>query len=65
MREFRPELVAARRRRMGKTQQRLSREVGISQTSLSALEKGRKQPRISTLARLSHALECSVDSFFG
>jgi DNA-binding XRE family transcriptional regulator len=64
LRKFRPYLVVARRRRMGKTQQRLSEEVGISQTSMSALEKGRKQPRTDTLVRLSHALECKIDAFF-
>ncbi len=64
MRIFSPEHMAARRRRLGKTQRRLSKEVGISQASISALEKGRKDPRSMTLAKLAHALECSVDAFF-
>ena len=64
MRKFRPEHMTLRRRRLGKTQRRLSKEVGISQTSISALEKGHKEPRSTTLARLADALECSVDAFF-
>lgn len=64
MRRFRPEHMALRRRRLGKTQRRLSKEVGISQTSISALEKGHKEPRSTTLAKLADALECSVDAFF-
>ena len=64
MQQFSPEHLAARRKRLGKTQRRLSQEVGISVVSISALEKGRKQPRSTTLAKLAHALECSVDAFF-
>jgi transcriptional regulator with XRE-family HTH domain len=49
---------------MGKTQRILSREAGISQVSISALESGKKEPRSGTLARLAEALECGVDYFF-
>ena len=62
--KFSPEQMAYRRKRMGKTQSRLSREIGISQVSISAIEQGRKEPRTVTLGRLASALECSVDSFF-
>ena len=62
--KFSPEQMAYRRKRMGKTQSRLSREIGISQNSISAIEQGRKEPRTGTLGRLASALECSVDSFF-
>lgn len=61
---FSPERIAMRRKRMGKTQSRLSREIGISQVSISAIEKGRKQPRLETLARMATVLECPMDSFF-
>jgi len=61
---FSPERIIVRRKRMGKTQLRLSMETGISQTSISAIEKGRKKPRIETLARMASALECPMDSFF-
>jgi transcriptional regulator with XRE-family HTH domain len=64
LKRFSPERIALRRKRMGKTQSRLSREIGISQVSICAIEKGRQQPRSETLARLSYALECPVDSFF-
>jgi transcriptional regulator with XRE-family HTH domain len=49
---------------MGKTQTRLSREVGISQASLCNIEKGRKDPRAGTLARIAEALDCGLDTFF-
>lgn len=61
---FSPNRLASRRKRLGKTQLRLSREIGLSQVSISAIEKGRKEPRSGTLARLASALECTVDSFF-
>ena len=64
MKIFSPGHMASRRVRLGKTQRRLGKEVGISQSSISALEQGRKDPRSMTLAKLAHALECSVDSFF-
>lgn len=64
MRRFRPDLVKSRRKRMGKTQTRLSREVGISQASLCNIEKGRKDPRAGTLARIAEALDCGLDTFF-
>ena len=64
MKRFSPERMASKRRRQGKTQLRLSREVGISQVSISALERGRKEPRSSTLAKLAYALNCGVDYFF-
>lgn len=64
MKQFSPEKVASRRRRLGKTQMVLSSETGISQASISAIEKGRKEPRSSTLARLAEALRCDVNEFF-
>lgn len=62
--QFSPERLSVRRRRLGKTQQRLSTETGLSQVSISALEKGKKEPRANTLARLAKALECPTDYFF-
>lgn len=56
--------LASKRRRMGKTQAVLSNETGISQVSISAIERGRKEPRSSTLAKLAEALECNVEYFF-
>jgi transcriptional regulator with XRE-family HTH domain len=63
-RRFSPKSMILRRKRMGKTQSRLSTEIGISQVSISAIEKGRKQPSSETLVRLATVLECPVDSFF-
>lgn len=64
MKEFSPERLARLRRRAGMTQEALSRETGISQVSISAIERGRKEPCTSTLARFAHALGCDLNSFF-
>lgn len=64
MKMFSPERLSSKRRRMGKTQAVLSSEVGISQASISAIEKGKKEPRSGTLARLASALGCEVGYFF-
>jgi transcriptional regulator with XRE-family HTH domain len=64
MKMFSPERLSSKRRRMGKTQAVLSSETGISRVSISAIEKGKKEPRSSTLARLAGALGCEVGYFF-
>jgi transcriptional regulator with XRE-family HTH domain len=64
MKRFCPECLAKRRKRKGKTQAALARETGISQVSISAIERGKKEPRSGTLGRLASALECGVDGFF-
>lgn len=45
-------VVRAARERAGLTQAALAERVGTSQATISAYEKGRKQPSISTLDRL-------------
>lgn len=65
MRQFCPKRVSSRRRRMGKTQTSLSGEIGISQASICAIEKGRKMPKACTLAKLADALKCDLEYFFG
>lgn len=64
MKKFSPERLLFRRKQRKKTQQRLSKEIGVSQASISAIEKGRKVPKVSTLAGFSEALECEIDYFF-
>lgn len=64
MKYFSPERLTSRRRNMGKTQRALSREAGLSQVTVWAMENGRKEPRAGTLARLAEALECETDYFF-
>jgi transcriptional regulator with XRE-family HTH domain len=49
---------------MGITQARLAKATGISQTSICHIERGKKEPRASTLAKIADALETTVDSFF-
>lgn len=49
---------------MGLTQIKLAKLTGLSQVSICAIEKGKKEPRASTLAKIAQALECNVDNFF-
>jgi transcriptional regulator with XRE-family HTH domain len=64
MKRFSPEKLLKRRKRTGMTQSTLSNEAGISTVSVWAIERGRKDPRVGTLARLAHALGSSVEDFF-
>ncbi|MEJ2192964.1 MAG: helix-turn-helix transcriptional regulator [Nitrospirota bacterium] len=61
MQRFSPGKMASRRRRMGKTQTVLAGEAGLSQASVSALERGKKEPRASTLLRVAGVLRCGVE----
>ena len=51
------------RERMGMTQQRLSDIVNCESNHISAIETGVKRPSIDLLARISEALDTSVDYF--
>ena len=47
----------------GMTQIELAKASGISQTSITAIEKGHKEPRASTICALCNALKCSPVMF--
>lgn len=49
------ELLRAARRRAGLTQQALAQRAGVTQSVVSAYESGRREPALSTLARLIRA----------
>lgn len=51
------------RERMGMTQQRLSDEVDCESRHISAIETGVRRPSIDMLAKISEALDTSVDYF--
>lgn len=61
---FAPVRVMQRRKFMRMTQSDLSDKTGISQTSISSIEKGRKQPKASTICRFCDALKCTPSMFF-
>jgi transcriptional regulator with XRE-family HTH domain len=42
----------------------LACRTGISQGSISAIERGRKAPKTKTLALFAEVLGCSMDYFF-
>ncbi|MCL5421114.1 MAG: helix-turn-helix domain-containing protein [Nitrospirae bacterium] len=64
MKTFDPARIAARRKKLRKTQQDLARETGLSSTAIFYIEKGRKVPRATTLGRIADALRCRVEYFF-
>ena len=44
------------RTRAGLSQERLARECGLHRTEISLLERGGREPRLSTIVRLARAL---------
>ena len=49
--------VRAARQRSGVSQVRLAAAAGMHRTEVSLLERGERDPRLSTVARLARALE--------
>lgn len=57
--------VMARRRKMcGMTQAMLAEKLGITQDSLSRMEKGVMAPKFSRLPEVAHFLDCRVADLF-
>jgi transcriptional regulator with XRE-family HTH domain len=58
--------IEALRMTRGLTQTQAARRAGLSQGQWSDLEAGKRDPRLSTILRIQHALEVDfLDSFFG
>jgi transcriptional regulator with XRE-family HTH domain len=57
-------VVSERRRLLGMSQETLAERVGISQESLSRMEKGFIAPRFERLQQFADALECSIPDLF-
>ena len=57
-------IVSERRRLLGISQETLAERVGISQESLSRMEKGVIAPRFERLRLFADALECSLPDLF-
>lgn len=49
------------RERCGITQTELARRLGIRQNTITQWESGRRSPRVSEIARLADAVECTLD----
>lgn len=57
-------IVSERRRLLGMSQEVLAERVGISQESLSRMEKGVIAPRFERLQQFADALGCSIPDLF-
>jgi transcriptional regulator with XRE-family HTH domain len=56
--------VAAHRARRGIKVSALARQIGVSASLISQIERGQSRPSVSTLFAISEALEVPMDSFF-
>jgi ribosome-binding protein aMBF1 (putative translation factor) len=52
--------VADRRRELGLSQAELAEICGTTQSAIARLESGGRPPRIDTLLKLAHALDCEL-----
>ncbi len=52
--------VAARRSELGLSQRDLAERTGTTQSAIARLEAGGRPPRIDTLLRIAHALDCDL-----
>lgn len=52
--------VTARRQEWNLSQRQLADLCGTTQSAIARLERGRRPPRIDTLLRLAHALDCEL-----
>lgn len=58
------QVIARRRRMCGLTQAALAEHLGITQDSLSRMEKGVMTPKFSRLPELARCLDCRVADLF-
>ena len=57
--------VAAARMRAGLTQAQLAEGSGVTDETISRIERGRYEPAVSTLFRLAEALDLTLDQLAG
>jgi transcriptional regulator with XRE-family HTH domain len=53
--------VAARRKAVGLSQHELAELTGTTQSAVARLEAGARPPKIDTLLRIAHALDCELE----
>jgi transcriptional regulator with XRE-family HTH domain len=56
--------LAAHRARLGVKVSALARQIGVSPSLISQIERGQSRPSVSTLFALAEALDVPVDAFF-
>jgi transcriptional regulator with XRE-family HTH domain len=56
--------VAAARADLGLSQTQVSKRSGVHVTEVSRIERGLRDPRLSTIVRLAHALEVKPAQLF-
>ena len=56
--------LRAAREASGKTQARVAREVGISETSYQRIEYSKQVPKLRTAIRIARALNTTVEKLF-
>jgi transcriptional regulator with XRE-family HTH domain len=61
MKRFSPEKLKAGREAAGLSQSQLAHIAGVDRTSLNKVERGHRVPTLASLARLAHAIGCTVD----
>lgn len=52
--------IMQRRRELGLTQEELADKVGLSQKTISKIENGLEEPKITALAVIADALSCEI-----
>ncbi|MDA8373877.1 MAG: helix-turn-helix domain-containing protein, partial [Actinomycetota bacterium] len=57
--------IAEQRRRLGFSQEELCQRLGISRPALSAIERGKEQPRVGLAIRIAAELGAGVEELFG
>ena len=57
--------VSVARQRAGLTQAELAEATGVTDETISRIERGRYEPAVSTLFRLAEALDVSLDTLAG
>jgi transcriptional regulator with XRE-family HTH domain len=58
------ERLSERRRSLGMTMSELARQIGVSPSMISQIERGQSLPSVETLFALAAALGATVDTFF-
>jgi len=52
--------IKLRRQKLGWSQSRLAKEMGVEPSRISAIERGVYVPKLSTLRKLANALACTL-----
>jgi transcriptional regulator with XRE-family HTH domain len=54
------EVLRARRKEAGLSQEKLALDVGLERTFISMMERGQRQPSLTTLLKIAPALGCEA-----